>query len=863
MMPNEARLRNLTYCAPLYVDVTKTVMRPDEKENSRLHPKMYIGKIPIMLRSEYCLLNNLSDRDLTELNECPLDPGGYFVINGSEKVVIAQEKMATNTVYVFEKKDSKYELTAECRSCLENSSRPTSTIWINLLGRQGGAGVKKSAIGRRIAAILPYVKQDTPIIIVFRALGFVSDRDILEHIVYDFEDPEMMEMVKPSIDEAFVIQEEGVALDFIGKRGAKPGVTREKRMKYAKDLLQKELLPHVGISEFCETKKAYFLGYMVNRILQAGLGRRGEDDRDHYGNKRMDLAGPLLAFLFRGLFKNLTKEVRMMAQKEIDKGKDFILDTCIRQKIITDGLKYSLATGNWGDQKKASACRPGVSQVLNRLTYASSLSHLRRLNSPVGRDGKLAKPRQLHSTQWGMVCPAETPEGHAVGLVKNLALMSYISVGSQPSPILEFLEEWSMENLEEITPSSIRTATKIFVNGCWVGIHRDPEQLMGTLRKLRRQMDIIVSEVSMVRDIRNREIRIYTDAGRICRPLLIVEDQKLLLKQEHIEMLKDSEYSNYSWTELIKAGVVEYIDTLEEETIMCAMFPDEVKANDGMAYCTSYTHCEIHPAMILGVCASIVPFPDHNQSPRNTYQSAMGKQAIGVFVTNFQIRMDTMGNICFYPQKPLCVTRSMEYLRFSELPAGINTIVGLSVYTGYNQEDSLVLNQSSVDRGFHRSIYYRGYRDVENQKAYDPQETFEKPDRSTTQGMRHAIYDKLEDDGLIAPGTRISGDDVMIGKTVAIENNDDVLDPTAKKFTKRDASLFAKPTEKGIVDQVMLTINQDGYRFVKIRLRSVRIPEVGDKFASRHGQKGTNGLLLRAEVNTKLFISRWANVFVI
>ena len=136
----------------------------------------------------------------------------------------------------------------------------------------------------------------------------------------------------------------------------------------------------------------------------------------------------------------------------------------------------------------------------------------------------------------------------------------------------------------------------------------------------------------------------------------------------------------------------------------------------------------------FGVCASIVPFPDHNQSPRNTYQSAMGKQAIGVFVTNFQIRMDTMGNICFYPQKPLCVTRSMEYLRFSELPAGINTIVGLSTYTGYNQEDSLILNQASIDRGFHRSIYYRGYRDVENRKVYDPEETFEKPDRATTQG---------------------------------------------------------------------------------------------------------------------------------
>lgn len=262
---------------------------------------------------------------------------------------------------------------------------------------------------------------------------------------------------------------------------------------------------------------------------------------------------------------------------------------------------------------------------MNRLTFASTLSHLRRVNSPIGRDGKLAKPRQLHNTLWGMLCPAETPEGAAVGLVKNLALMAYISVGSQPSPILEFLEEWSMENLEEIAPSAIADATKIFVNGCWVGIHRDPEQLMATLRKLRRQMDIIVSEVSMIRDIRDREIRIYTDAGRICRPLLIVENGSLLLKKTHVEMLKERDYNNYSWQVLVASGVVEYIDTLEEETVMIAMSPYDLKQDKDYAYCTTYTHCEIHPAMILGVCASIIPFPDHNQSPRNTYQSAMGK----------------------------------------------------------------------------------------------------------------------------------------------------------------------------------------------------------------------------------------------
>ncbi|KAI0018667.1 DNA-dependent RNA polymerase 2 rpb140 [Xylariomycetidae sp. FL0641] len=923
LLPYECRDRNLTYSSPVFAKVTakasicieeeiplneldeeqheemrrtgkhptrlvwkeedNTMMAGPAADKSKPDDFVFIGKLPVMVKSKACHLSRESEDDLFMLNECPYDQGGYFIINGSEKVLIAQERSAANIVQVFKKaQPSPFSYTAEIRSALEKGSRLISSLMLKLYTKGDSS---KGAYGQTIHTTLPYVKSDLPIAIVFRALGVVSDEEILNHICYDRNDSQMMEMLRPCIEEAFCIQDREVALDYIGKRGNQTtGMTRDRRVRAAKDILQKEMLPHISQGEGCETRKAFFLGYMVHKLLQCALGRRDTDDRDHFGKKRLDLAGPLLAKLFRNIVRRMTQEVLSSLKRAIEQGKQFQVELAVKPTIITNGLKYSLATGNWGDQKKAMSSTAGVSQVLNRYTFASTLSHLRRTNTPVGRDGKLAKPRQLHNTHWGLVCPAETPEGQACGLVKNLALMCSISVGTATEPIIEYMISRQMEVLEEYEPSRYPNATKIFLNGSWVGIHSDPKALVRDVQQLRRTNQI-PAEVSLVRDIRDREFKIFSDAGRVMRPLFVVEQEDnpetgvpqgcLALTRDmlqRIEADKDTwpgDENYFGWQGLVNEGAIEYVDAEEEETAMICMSPEdldlfraskvgeEVAPDDGghnkrlrtkiNPTTHMYTHCEIHPSMLLGICASIIPFPDHNQSPRNTYQSAMGKQAMGFFLTNYSRRMDTMANILYYPQKPLGTTKSMEFLKFRELPAGQNAIVAIACYSGYNQEDSVIMNQSSIDRGLFRSLFFRAYSDSEKRVGINTVEQFEKPFRADTLRLKQGTYDKLDDDGIIAPGIRVSGEDIIIGKTAPINPDNEEMGQRLKTHVKRDASTPLRSTESGIVDQVVVTTNADGLRFVKVRVRTTKIPQIGDKFASRHGQKGTIGVTYRME----------------
>jgi DNA-directed RNA polymerase II subunit RPB2 len=529
--------------------------------------------------------------------------------------------MANNFVYVYHNNEvSRYSWEAEIRSYHEGSNKPPSKFSLKLCKASSATNAldidDQGEMLQPIRCAVRNVNRVVPLVVLFRALGVTSDKEIFEHICYNLQDTSMMELLTGSFREAKYNLTAESAKSFLGACSL---ASKAERIKYADTILQKELLPHLGTDENSYPKKALFIGYMVNRILNSALGRTGEDDRDHYGKKRLDLVGVLLGNLFRQQFVKFTREAKEEFSRAVEKSSETInIYSLFQIDTITHSLRHALATGNWGVTATGEVAKHGVSQELSRLTYSSTLSHLRRVNTPLKKTGKLAKPRQLHNTHWGMICPAETPEGQSCGLVKNLSLMAYISVGRYSKQVEDFLmNQLGVERLEDCEPSSIPNKAKIFINGNWIGLHRNANFIIGTLKDLRRKKHI-PEEVSIVRDIINKEIKIYTDSGRIQRPLFLVENNQLKINKSHIAKLSSDEWE---FSNLLEEGLCEFLDVEEEETSMIAMYMTNLKSN----YCSTYTHCEIHPSMILGVCASCIPFPDHNQSPRNTYQSAMGK----------------------------------------------------------------------------------------------------------------------------------------------------------------------------------------------------------------------------------------------
>jgi len=858
MFPQEARLRNFTYASSMTLDVNiKYVVRTGkELENIQTFYKtlsgIHIGKLPIMLKSNICVLNQYKHFDNTQTGECKFDAGGYFIINGSEKTVLGQERAAENKVYCFNvsKNNTKYSWIAEIKSVPDYKCISPKQINMMLSSKNNG-------FGQPIYLQIPRIKQPVPLFIAFRALGVISDKEICEKILLSIDDSEnkkMLTALQASIIDANKYLNKDECIKFInGFTMYTPiNVDREtglkKKLEFTMEILNNDLFPHCHNM----TQKIYFLGYMANKLLQANFEMIKQDDRDSFVNKRIDLTGTLLNNLFRNYFNKLVKDMEKQVIREINTGswksKDDYENTInftnickiIKSTTIENGLKRALATGDFGI-KNTNSNKVGVAQVLNRLTYVSSLSHARRISTPTDKSGKLIPPRKLHNTAWGMVCPAETPEGQSVGIVKNLSYMTHVTIYSNSNSIHEYVLPHiiNIQN-EDLKPIDFHKKVKVFINGAWVGITNEPEELYISLKE-KKYKGIINIYTSIIFDYRNKEIRVCNDGGRLMRPLLRVKDNTILITKSIMNKLKNNEIN---WDKLLigddnNNSIIEYIDSDEQSWSMIATTPKDLIEETNRIY--KFTHCEIHPSTIFGVLASCIPFPEHNQSPRNCYQCAQGKQAMGVYVTNYENRMDKTAYVLNSPARPLVDTRVMNMIQLNKIPSGTNVIVAIMTHTGYNQEDSLLFNKGSIDRGLFTTTIYHTEKDEDKQKINGDEEIRCKPDPTKTKGMKFGNYNKVNSKGIIPENTLVENRDIIIAKVVPIKEN---RNDHTKVIKYEDQSRIHRTIEETYIDKNYIDRNGEGYNFAKVRLRTIRKPVIGDKFSSRHGQKGTIGNII-------------------
>jgi DNA-directed RNA polymerase II subunit RPB2 len=622
-----------------------------------------------------------------------------------------------------------------------------------------------------------------------------------------------------------------------------------KKTEFAIEVLNNDLFPHCIERE----QKIYYMGYMAYKLLLAYFGETKADDRDSYANKRIDLTGASLNNLFRNYFNKLVKDMEKQIVREINTGswrstddyENIINQTniykLVKSSTIENGFKRALSTGDFGI-KHTNSNKVGVAQVLNRLTYVSSLSHLRRISTPADKSGKLIPPRKLHTTTWGFLCPAETPEGASVGIVKNLSYMSHVTIASNSNSLYEYIMPHITKLNEVQSPSDLFGKVKVFINGTWVGISESPYELYNSIKD-KKHKGIINIYTSIVFDFKNMELRVCNDGGRIMRPLFRVKNNNILITQK---IINDIEEGILSWDDLftdckMSEAILEYIDPEEQAHSLVSIKPPHLMEPSAENMVHTYTHCEIHPSTLFGILASCIPFPEHNQSPRNTYQCAMGKQAMGVYVTNYLGRMDKTAYVLNYPTRPLVDTRVMNMIKLNEIPSGCNITVAIMTHTGYNQEDSLLVNQGSINRGLFQATIYHTEKDEDKQKINGDEEIRCKPDPQKTKGMKFANYEKVNNKGIVPENTPLENRDIIIAKVAPIKENRN--DPT-KLIKYEDLSKVHRATGNVYVDRNYLDRNGDGYSFAKVRLREVRQPVIGDKFSSRHGQKGTVGNII-------------------
>ena len=906
--PMECRLRKLTYFSPVYLDFK---IIDEDKPAPEIEERVHIGNLPIMVRSAQCNLhaNHIShlcgdaDRKLSpytstedadrlkellrRAGEDPLDTGGYFIINGTERVLISMEDLAPNRVTV--EKNKKYAHETE-----------VAKIFSQKDGVRKPLNIEKRRDGMLMVKIPSAGTTPIPVVLLMRALGMENDKEIFAAIAGPVE---AMKYTVANINDVKDNEEYGVesteeALQWLEKKFA-AGQQKEYREARIQNLLDKELLPHLGSSEDNREKKAIFLGRIVRQVLEMAITDRDPNDKDHYANKRVRLAGDLIEDLYRVSMQQLARDLKYQLERHHNRKRELRINACLRPDVLTQKIMHALATGNW------VGGRSGVSQLLDRTTYLAALSHMRRVTSPLVRSQPHFEARDLHPTHWGRLCPNETPEGQNCGLVKNAAQMIDVSEEVAEADVKELLREAGVDS----SPAGWAEGSRIHVNGDIFGLHKNPTKLVNQFKRRRRQ-GRIRSEVSIRHDSENRDVFINTDRGRILRPLLVLEDGDLNLSKESLENIRSGEWT---FNDLVSNGVVEWVDAEEEEDLLVAPRPFdlpmsspennrpinpanvewlnlgeeqishadlrvEVHMPNGESVFEEfsvplnyyqedidalrrkqkrknlilvYTHVEIDPQLILGVCASLVPYPEHNSTPRVTGGTAMVKQSLGLPSANYRLRPDTRMHVMHYPQQSIVGTRAMKTTNFAQRPGGQNFVVAILSHHGYNMQDAVVINRAAVERSLGRSSFIRTYNAENKRFPGGQEERIEIPGTGLDEikGLKSwESYTHLERDGLPTPETFLSSvggeSSVLVGKTSPPRFLEEAHGHFLQAQERRESAMMVRHGESGWVDNVYVTESLDSTLLCRITVRSEKIPEIGDKFASRHGQKGIIGRLV-------------------
>ncbi len=911
--PLECRLRKLTYFSPVYLDfkIFRDDLPPSPGTEMGFQEEkgVHIGNLPIMVRSARCNLHHnhidenrrLSpetsgeDNDrytqlLRKSGEDPLDPGGYFIINGTERVLISMEDLAPNRVTV--EKNKKYAHETQ-----------VAKIFSQKDGVRKPLNVEKRRDGMLMVKIPSAGTTPVPLVLLMRALGVENDREIFASIAGP---PEAMKYTVANLNDLRDNEEYGVdtseeALAWLEKKFA-AGQQKEYRESRIQNLLDNELLPHLGSLTDNREKKSIFLGRIARQVLEMAIKDKDPNDKDHYANKRVRLAGDLVEDLFRVSLQQLARDLKYQLERHHNRKRELRISSCLRPDVLTTKIMHALATGNW------VGGRSGVSQLLDRTTYLSALSHLRRVTSPLVRSQPHFEARDLHPTQWGRLCPNETPEGQNCGLVKNGAQMIDISEEVPENDVKDLLKEAGVDD----DPDGWADGSRIHVNGDIFGLHKRPHKLVSQFKR-RRRSGRIRPEVSIRHDLENRDVFINTDRGRMLRPLLIIDHGSLQITKMHLEGLESGEIT---FSDLVSGGVVEWVDAEEEEDLLIAPRPFDLPAlspkhkrpiNPSMVNWTNmgehgishaelvadvkmpngetktekfkaplnyfqenidalkrkekknktvlvYTHVEIDPQLILGVCASLVPYPEHNSTPRVTGGTAMVKQSLGVASANFRLRPDTRAHVMHYPQRSIVGTRAMKSTNFDQRPGGQNFVVAILSHHGYNMQDAVIMNRASVERALGRSAFIRTYNAENKRFPGGQEERIEIPGTGLDEikGLKSwDSYAHLERDGLPVPETELTSEEggrsILVGKTSPPRFLEEAHGAFLQAQERRESSMLVRHGEKGWVDNVYVTESLDSGRLVRLTLRTNKIPELGDKFASRHGQKGIIGRLVEQE----------------